>query len=179
MPFAYPLCATAAAFFVSPLSSCRRCCLLCITFVAVSCRCRRRSLRITLVAVSILLLLPSLCCRLRPLRAAAFTASVLPPSPSPCCRCHRLRVPPSPCCRRRRLRAATAAISMLPPPVTRRAGVDRARISGRSVWSSDGRGFSERVAAPTRLSCPGFSRGRGVDARRDGEWSGGSRRLRV
>ena len=27
------------------------------------------------------------------------------------------------------------------------------------VRSSDGRGFSERVAAPTRLSCPGFSRG--------------------
>ena len=27
------------------------------------------------------------------------------------------------------------------------------------VQSSDGRGFSEWVAAPTRLSCPGFSRG--------------------
>ena len=27
------------------------------------------------------------------------------------------------------------------------------------VRSLDGRGFSERVAAPTRLSCPGFSRG--------------------
>ena len=27
------------------------------------------------------------------------------------------------------------------------------------VRSSDGRGFSEQVTAPTRLSCPGFSRG--------------------
>ena len=27
------------------------------------------------------------------------------------------------------------------------------------VQSSDGRGFSERVAVPTCLSCPGFSRG--------------------
>ena len=30
------------------------------------------------------------------------------------------------------------------------------------VRSSGGRGFSERVAAPTRLSCPGFSRGKGL-----------------
>ena len=37
------------------------------------------------------------------------------------------------------------------------------------VWSSGGRGFSERVAVPTRLSCPGFSRGKRVDARCDGE----------
>ena len=33
------------------------------------------------------------------------------------------------------------------------------------VWSSGGRGFSERVAAPTRLSCPGFSRGKGSTRR--------------
>ena len=30
------------------------------------------------------------------------------------------------------------------------------------VRSSGGRGFSERVAAPTRLSCPGFSCGEGL-----------------
>ena len=37
------------------------------------------------------------------------------------------------------------------------------------VRSSGGRGFSERVAAPTRLLCPGFSCGKRVDARCDGE----------
>ena len=46
--------------------------------------------------------------------------------------------------------------------------------TGPGVWvgrvrSLGGRGFSERVAAPTRLSCPGFSRGKGVGARGDGE----------
>ena len=30
------------------------------------------------------------------------------------------------------------------------------------VRSSGGHGFSERVAAPTRLSCLGFSRGKGL-----------------
>ena len=33
------------------------------------------------------------------------------------------------------------------------------------VRSSGGRGFSERVAAPTRLSCPGFGRGKGSTRR--------------
>ena len=33
------------------------------------------------------------------------------------------------------------------------------------VWSSGGRGFSERVVALTRLSCPGFSRGKGLTRR--------------
>ena len=47
------------------------------------------------------------------------------------------------------------------------------------VQSSGRCGFSEQVAAPTRLSCPGFSRGKRVDARCDGEQSGRSRRLRV
>ena len=37
------------------------------------------------------------------------------------------------------------------------------------VRSSGGRGFSERVTAPTRLSCLGFSRSKRVDARGDGE----------
>ena len=32
------------------------------------------------------------------------------------------------------------------------------RVRVGRVQSSDGRGFSERVAALTRLSCPGFSR---------------------
>ena len=40
--------------------------------------------------------------------------------------------------------------------VTRRAGVIRARVGSGRTRSSDGRGFSERVAAPTRLSRPGF-----------------------
>ena len=44
---------------------------------------------------------------------------------------------------------------------------------------SDGRGFSKRVTAPTRLSCPGLSPGGGLIARSDGERSRGARRLRV
>ena len=50
--------------------------------------------------------------------------------------------------------------------------------SGRAR-SSDRCGFSERVAVPTCLLCPGFSRSEGLAARSDGERSRGARRLRV
>ena len=50
-----------------------------------------------------------------------------------------------------------------------------------SGWARglDGRGFSEWVAAPTRLSCPGFSCGGGLIARSNGKRSRVARRLRV
>ena len=49
----------------------------------------------------------------------------------------------------------------------------------RSAWArgSGGCGFSKQVTAPTRLSCPGFSRGEGLVARSDSERSRGARRL--
>ena len=50
--------------------------------------------------------------------------------------------------------------------------------SGRA-WGLDGCGFSEWVAALTRLSCLGFSFSGGLIMRSDGKRSRGARRLRV
>ena len=51
---------------------------------------------------------------------------------------------------------------------------------GFGVWGSYGRGFSERVAAPTRLSCLGFSvTGSWLVARSDGEEGGEARGLQA
>ena len=98
--------------------------------------CRRCSLHITLVAVSMLLPPPlfsyhSCCCFHLTTTAAFFVSPPLPmpPPPSPCCHRHCLHAaaaaisvvlpPPSPWCHHRRLRAAAAAVSY-PPHILRR-----------------------------------------------------------